>query len=294
MLALSPFALSYAPAFVARPVAVRSSAVMNHGMPPVYYDHDQEVHAHAPAMRPRFCMHNNPTLTLPFSRDDRASGTGREGTRRAWTAGLGRIGCERPCSGLLPSRSPHLALGLHLLPRAPATRTRNSWRIALSAPHTRAARPIFYDHDHEVRARNSRQLLSSAVGPLPDTRPCRHVTRSPMPPPLLAQSFRDRKSAYTALDCWSSNGARTPAQLRGRVRPSFCSAAGIPRSAAGGHAAAGGLRRVRRTPLVDELSVWLQGEPRTRVPSLASANLVRYTGRRTVHGLACGACCVAH
>ena len=141
MLALSPFAPSYAPAFVARPVAVRSSAVMNHGMPPVYYDHDQEVHAHAPAMRPRFCMHNNPTLTLPFSRDDRASGTGREGTRRAWTAGLGRIGCERPCSGLLPSRSPHLALGLHLLPRAPATRTRNSWRIALSAPHTRRRGP---------------------------------------------------------------------------------------------------------------------------------------------------------
>ena len=55
MLALSPFALSYAPAFVARPVAVRSSAVMNHGMPPVYYDHDQEV-----LMRPLLHMHMHP------------------------------------------------------------------------------------------------------------------------------------------------------------------------------------------------------------------------------------------
>ena len=52
MLALSPFALSYAPAFVARPVAVRSSVHMNHGMPPVYYDHDQEVHT-----RPLLHMH---------------------------------------------------------------------------------------------------------------------------------------------------------------------------------------------------------------------------------------------
>jgi hypothetical protein len=123
-------------------------------------------------------------------------------------------------------------------------------------PHT-AARPIFYDHDHEVRARNSRQLLSSAVGPLPDTRPCRHVTRSPMPPPLLAQSFRDRKSAYTALDCWSSNGARTPAQLRGRVRPSFAQQqayhaqqpVAMRQQVAAPRAA---------PPLVDELSVWLQ------------------------------------
>ena len=52
MLALSPLALSYAPAFVARPVAVRSSVHMNHGMPPVYYDHDQEVHT-----RPLLHMH---------------------------------------------------------------------------------------------------------------------------------------------------------------------------------------------------------------------------------------------
>lgn len=52
MLALSPLALSYAPAFVARPVAVRSSVHMNHGMPPVYYDHDQEV-----LMRPLLLLH---------------------------------------------------------------------------------------------------------------------------------------------------------------------------------------------------------------------------------------------
>ena len=40
-----------------------------------------------------------------------------------------------------------------------------------------------------------------------------------MPHPPLAQSFRDRKSAYTALDCWSSNGARAPVQQRRRARP---------------------------------------------------------------------------
>ena len=138
MLALSPFALSYAPAFVARPVAVRSSVHMNHGMPPVYYDHDQEV-----LMHPLLHMHphTQSNSNLSFSRDDRASGTGREGTRRAWTAGLGRIGCERPCSGLLPSRLPHLPLGLHLLPRAPATRTRKSWWVALAAPRTRRRGP---------------------------------------------------------------------------------------------------------------------------------------------------------
>ena len=65
MLALSPLALSYAPAFVARPVAVRSSVHMNHGMPPVYYDHDQEV-----LMRPLLHMHphtqsNSNPVVLP-------------------------------------------------------------------------------------------------------------------------------------------------------------------------------------------------------------------------------------
>lgn len=123
-------------------------------------------------------------------------------------------------------------------------------------PHT-AARPIFYDHDHEVRARNSRQLLSSALGPLPDTHPCRHVTRSPMPHPLLAQSFRDRKSAYTALDCWSSNGARAPVQQRGRARPSYAQQQAsyaqqpvvMQQQVAAPRAA---------PPLDDELSAWLQ------------------------------------
>ena len=63
MLALSPFALSYAPAFVARPVAVRSSVHMNHGMPPVYYDHDQEVHTHPLLhMHPHTQSNSNPVV----------------------------------------------------------------------------------------------------------------------------------------------------------------------------------------------------------------------------------------
>ena len=95
------------------------------------HTHTMHVHPHTQSNSKR----------LSLSRDDRASGTGREGTRRAWTAGLGRIGCERPCSGLLPSRLPHLPLGLHLLPRAPATRTRKSWWVALAAPRTRRRGP---------------------------------------------------------------------------------------------------------------------------------------------------------
>ena len=44
LLTLASFALSYAAAFVTPPLATRSTAVrMNHGMRPVYYDHDQEV-----------------------------------------------------------------------------------------------------------------------------------------------------------------------------------------------------------------------------------------------------------
>lgn len=46
MLACFSISLSYAPVFVAPPLASRSAAVrmQNHGMRPVYYDHDQEVH----------------------------------------------------------------------------------------------------------------------------------------------------------------------------------------------------------------------------------------------------------
>ena len=77
-----------------------------------------------------------------------------------------------------------------------------------------------------------------------------------MPHPPLAQSFRDRKSAYTALDCWSSNGARAPMQQRGRVRPSYAQQQAsyaqqpvVMQQVAAPRAA---------PPLDDELSAWLQ------------------------------------
>ena len=76
-----------------------------------------------------------------------------------------------------------------------------------------------------------------------------------MPHPLLAQSFRDRKSAYTALDCWSSNGARAPVQQRGRARPyaqqqaSYAQQPAVMQQVAAPRAA---------PPLDDELSAWLQ------------------------------------
>ena len=78
-----------------------------------------------------------------------------------------------------------------------------------------------------------------------------------MPHPLLAQSFRDRKSAYTALDCWSSNGARAPVQQRRRARPSYAQQQAsyaqqpvvMQQQVAAPRAA---------PPLDDELSAWLQ------------------------------------
>jgi len=87
MLALSSFALSYAPAFVAPPLAVRSTAVhMNHGMRPVFYDHDQEVRP-GPLLITQLTnstpvAHNSPTPTLPFSRVDRALEIASRRTRR--------------------------------------------------------------------------------------------------------------------------------------------------------------------------------------------------------------------
>ena len=53
MLACCSISLSYAPVFVAPPLASRSAAVrmQNHGMRPVYYDHDQEVHRRSRPVR---------------------------------------------------------------------------------------------------------------------------------------------------------------------------------------------------------------------------------------------------
>ena len=119
MLALSSFALSYAPAFVAPPLAVRSTAVhMNHGMRPVYYDHDQE------GFRNRKSSYTT-ALDCWSSNEPRAPG-------------------QRPTFVEQPPGTPVAA--------TPTEDTRDS--SPHSSPHT-AARPIYYDHDHEVRARSS-------------------------------------------------------------------------------------------------------------------------------------------
>ena len=75
------------------------------------------------------------------------------------------------------------------------------------------------------------------------------------------------------------------ARARAAARPRTAvvrSAADILRPAAGGHAAAGRCAACGAAARRRALGV-AAGGPRTRVPSLASANLVRYTGRRTVH-----------
>lgn len=171
MLALSSFALSYAPVFVAPPLAVRSTAVhMNHGMRPVFYDHDQE------GFRNRKSSYTT-ALDCWSSNDPRAPGQ------------RPNFAEQQPPPGT-PVAAPPV--------EAPTENTRDS--SPHSSPHT-AARPIYYDHDHE--------------------------------------SFRDRKAYTTALDCWSSNSARTPGQRPFSARQQPAAQRAVP-------------------PVDHELSAWLQ------------------------------------
>ena len=153
MLALSSFALSYAPAFVAPPLAaVRSTAVhMNHGMRPVYYDHDQEVPRPANANP---VAKANPVV-LPLRQGFRNRKSSYTTALDCWSSNDPRAPGQRPTFAQQPPGAPAATPPVE----APTEDTRDS--SPQSSPHTSphtSARPIYYDHDHEVRARSSMQL----------------------------------------------------------------------------------------------------------------------------------------
>ena len=170
-----------------------------------------------------------PTLSLSFSRVGRALEIANRRTRRPWTAGhptiRERLGRGPLSLNSLPAlRLPHLPS--RLPPRIPATRRHNR---RLTRRRTRRRGPS----TTITIMRCVPAAACSFPGPPPDhgTHPCRFRS-SP-------QSFRDRKAYTTALDCWSSNSARTPGQ-----RPSSTQQQpAAPRAA---------------PPVDNELSAWLQ------------------------------------
>ena len=194
MLALSSFTLSYAPAFAAPPLSVRSPAVhMNHGMRPVYYDHDQEVrpwpasdHGQEALAALITQLTNSNPVVLPRRQGFRNRKSSYTTALDCWSSNDPRAPGQRPTFAQQPPGAPAATPPVE----APTEGTRDSspQSSPQSSPHT-SARPVYYDHDHEVRARSSMQ----------PPRPTSRSWYSPLSLPLLAPELPRSQGVHDGL-----------------------------------------------------------------------------------------------